>query len=57
MIDAILSAVALAGFVAFLFILGFWVREPDLIVVLAIGAAMAAYDFWLAFRKSKENDR
>lgn len=57
MIDAILSAIAFAGFVAFLFILGFWVREPDLIVVLAIGAAMAAYDFWLAFRKSKENDR
>lgn len=55
MIDAILSAIALAGFVAFLFILGFWVREPDLIVVLLIGAAMAAYDFWRAFRSDGQN--
>lgn len=56
MIDAILSALALAGFVAFLFVLGLWVREPDLIVVLVIGVAMAAYDFWLAFRKGRQND-
>ncbi len=48
MTDAILSIVALAGFVAFLFILGWWVREPDLVVVLAIGVVLAAYDFWRA---------
>lgn len=50
MIDAILSIVALAGFAAFLFILGWWVREPDLIVFLAIGVLMAAYDFWRTYR-------
>ncbi len=50
MIDAILSLVALAGFAAFLFVLGWWVREPDLIIVLAIGVALAAYDFWRAYR-------
>jgi hypothetical protein len=49
MVDAILSILALAGFVAFLFILGWWVREPDLIVVIAIGVAMASYDFWRAY--------
>ncbi len=54
MIDAILSIVALAGFVAFLFVLGWWVREPDLIVVLAVGSVMAAYDFWRAYGKSRD---
>ena len=52
MTDAVLSILALAGFVAFLFILGWWVREPDLIIVLAIGVAMAAYDFWRSWRGS-----
>jgi hypothetical protein len=52
MTDAILGTLALLGFAAFLFILGYWVREPDLIVVLAIGFAMAAYDFWRNFRSN-----
>ena len=50
MTDVILSILALAGFVAFLFVLGWWVREPDLIVILVIGAALAAYDFWRSSR-------
>lgn len=53
MTDAILSVLALAGFIAFLFILGWWVREPDLIVVLIIGAVLAAYDFWRAWRADR----
>lgn len=57
MIDAILSILALAGFVAFLSILGWWVREPDLIVVLASGAVMAAWDFWRAWRMSGEDQQ
>lgn len=57
MIDALLSVVALAGFIALLAILGWWVREPDLIVVLIIGVAMAAYDFWRAFRQGQSNGR
>lgn len=52
MTDTILSILALAGFVAFLFILAFWVRETDLIIIIAIGVAMAAYDFWCAWRMS-----
>jgi hypothetical protein len=55
MIDALLSAIALLGFVAFLFVLGWWVREPDLIVVLVIGVALAAYDFWRAYRTGGQN--
>lgn len=54
MINAILSVLALAGFIAFLFILGWWVREPDLIIVLIIGAVMAAYDFWRAWRMDRD---
>ena len=54
MIDALLSLLALAGFVAFLFILGAWVTQPDLTVILAIGVVMAAYDFWRAFRMGRE---
>lgn len=54
MIDAILSLLALAGFAAFLFILGWWVRQPDLTVVLVIGGALAAYDFWSNFRSSQD---
>ena len=55
MIDAVLSIVALACFVAFLFILGWWVREPDLTIVLSIGAVMAAWDFWRAWRMSGDD--
>lgn len=57
MVDAILSILALAGFVAFLFILGWWVSEPDLTVVIAIGVAMAAYDFWRAYWMDRSNRR
>lgn len=57
MIDAILSLLALLGFAAFLFILAVWVRQPDLIAVIAIGVAMAAYDFWRAFRTSRQEER
>jgi hypothetical protein len=53
MTDAILSVIALAGFVAFLFVLGWWVREPDLFVVLVIGVLMAAYDFWRAHHRRR----
>jgi hypothetical protein len=57
MTDRILSILALAGFSAFLFILAWWVRELDLTIVIIVGVAMAAYDFWrLAFR-SDNNGR
>lgn len=46
-LDRILGIVALASLAAFLYILGSYVREPDLIIMLVIGVAMAGYDFWL----------
>ena len=55
MTDAILSILALAGFAAFLFILGYWVAEPALITFLVLGFVLAAYDFWRAFKKSGPN--
>ena len=56
MMDAILSLLALAGFTAFLFILGYWVGEPDLIAFLAIGVGLAAYDFWRAWRMDRSGE-
>jgi hypothetical protein len=53
--DAFLSAVALAGFALFLGILAWFVREPDLIIILAFGVLCAAYDFWRSFRYSRQN--
>ena len=44
--DKILAVLSLALFIAFLGILIWWVREPDLIIVVAIVTAMAAIDFW-----------
>lgn len=55
MLDAILSFVALAGFALFVGVLGWWVKEPALIVVLGLGLAGAAYDFWRAFRVNSDN--
>jgi hypothetical protein len=54
--DAFLSGLALATFVVFLGITAWFVREPDLIVVLAFGGLCAAYDFWRSFRFSRQND-
>lgn len=57
MIDAILSMLALAGLIVFLFILAWWVREVDLTIVILIGIAMAAYDFWRSvFRRRNNNN-
>ncbi|MBZ8131932.1 hypothetical protein [Afifella sp. IM 167] len=45
--DRIIAFLALACFAAFLFIVAWWVREPDLILVLLVVVAMIAYDFWI----------
>lgn len=54
MLDAILSILALAALVFFLGIIAWFVREPVLIIVLMLGVAGAAYDFWTSFR-SRQN--
>lgn len=50
MVDAILSVLALAALVFFLGVIAWFVREPVLIVVLALGVVGAAYDFWRSFQ-------
>jgi len=56
--DRYLGIAALISLAIFLYILGTFVREPDLIIVLVIGVVMAVYDFWLElFRgKAKKGD-
>lgn len=49
MMNAILSILALASFILFVGIVAWFVREPDLIVILSIGVLCAAYDFWRTF--------
>lgn len=46
LIDKVLAVLSMALFIAFLGILIWWVREPDLIIVVAVVSAMAVYDFW-----------
>jgi hypothetical protein len=43
--DKILALVSIACVAVFLGILVWWVREPDLIIVVVIVTAMACFDF------------
>lgn len=45
MLDTVLKLLALAGFVATLAVLAIYVPSVDLLAVLAVVFAMAAYDF------------
>ena len=47
MVDVILRLLSLAAFAASLAVLGFYVPSPDMIIVIAVVIAMAAYDFLL----------
>ena len=53
--NAFLSILALASFILFVGIVAWFVREPDLIVVLSLGVLGAAYDFWRTFVASRED--
>jgi hypothetical protein len=55
MMNAILSILALAGFAFFLGIVAWFVRQPDLIIILMFGVALAAFDFWRSFQASRDN--
>ncbi|WP_420393838.1 3'(2'),5'-bisphosphate nucleotidase CysQ [Acuticoccus sp.] len=46
-LDWVLSVVGLAGFVAFVGIIGSFVPETDLLIVIGVTVAMLAYDFWV----------
>ncbi|HET7410552.1 MAG TPA: hypothetical protein VFJ13_10155 [Paracoccaceae bacterium] len=56
MTDKIISIVALAGFGLFLGVLAWWVRHPDLLIVLAIGFGLCAYDFWQTLWSKRDGD-
>ncbi len=53
LLDRILGILALAALIIFLYILGSFVLEPDLIVVIVIGILMACYDFWIELFATK----
>jgi NADH:ubiquinone oxidoreductase subunit K len=53
--NAILSILALASFAFFLGIIAWFVRQPDLIVLLAFGLVLAAVDFLRSFISSRQN--
>lgn len=54
-IDKILVFLALAGLIVFNGIVLWFVRVPDLIIVVSLVLILACYDFWISvFRKPKE---
>lgn len=46
MTNKIISAIALVMFGLFVGVLVWWVPHLDLIVIMAIGFGLCAYDFW-----------
>ena len=56
MTDKIMALIALFFFVSFLSIIASYVPEPDLIIVISLGVAMAVFDFWLALFKGKKTE-
>ena len=43
--DPVLAALAMVGLVAFVGVVGWFVAEPDLIIVFLIGCGLAVFDF------------
>lgn len=52
MTDNILKLLSVGLLVAFFAILGWFVREIDLIAVCALTCALAIYDFWIRPRRT-----
>jgi hypothetical protein len=50
--DPVLATLAMIGLVAFVGIVGWFVAEPDLIIVFLIGCGLAVFDFWRTARGS-----
>ncbi len=46
MIDKIIATASVLLLAAFLAVVVWFVAEPDLAIVIAIGVAMAAFDLW-----------
>jgi hypothetical protein len=56
MVDKIIALVALASMIASLVVVAVFVPSIDLMVVIALVSALAAYDFWQAL-SSNGNDQ
>lgn len=56
MIDKVLAAVSLAGLIAFMGIIVWFVPEPDLTIVTILVLAMAFRDFYYAVFRGKGSD-
>ena len=54
MAERIVALAALAGFVLFVGVLIWFVREMDLLIVIIIGVALAGYDFFRTLTKKPE---
>ena len=57
MIDNLLAWGSLIGLAAFVGVVGWFVNEPDLWIVVVLGVSMATYDFWVTFRNEKNGDK
>lgn len=57
MLDKLFAILALAGFLLFVGVLAVYVNELNLYIVIAIGAAMGAFDFvrMMFFKKDDPN--
>ena len=55
MTNAILSILALASLAFYLGIIAWFVREPDLIILLTFGLVLAAVDFVRSFMASRQD--
>ena len=57
MLDKALAIVSILGLTAFVGILVWFIREPDLTIIITIVVVMAAADFYLlAFRNKKSDE-
>ncbi|MBU2533259.1 MAG: hypothetical protein KKB37_11000 [Alphaproteobacteria bacterium] len=54
--DRILAVLALAGLFVFLGVIAWWVKEIDLVIVLALGGGLGLFDFSrTAFGRSRND--
>ena len=54
MTDKIMAVLALATMIAFLGVVAWFVPDIDLIIVIAVVALLAIYDFWQTFHTNSK---
>jgi len=56
MLDKLLATLSMAGLILFLGIIIWFVREPDLFLVIVIPVAIAIYCVWNSFTEKPNGD-